>query len=66
METTLEMENLGKKIGTMDRSITNRIQDMYERMSSVDDTIEEIDILVNKMSKYKTFLIQKAGNLGHC
>jgi hypothetical protein len=29
-EETLEMENLGKKAGTPDTSITNRIQEMEE------------------------------------
>jgi hypothetical protein len=32
-ETTLEIENLVKKSGTIDASITNRIQKMEERIS---------------------------------
>ena len=32
-ETTLEIETLGKKSGTIDVSISNRIQDMEERIS---------------------------------
>jgi hypothetical protein len=31
-ETTLEIETLGKKSGTTDASISNRIQEMEERM----------------------------------
>jgi hypothetical protein len=32
-ETTLEIETLGKKSGTIDVSISNRIQEMEERIS---------------------------------
>jgi hypothetical protein len=32
-EATLEMETLGKKHGTIDASISNRIQEMKERIS---------------------------------
>ena len=39
-QAILEMENLGKRIGTTDTSITNRIRDMEERISSVEDIIE--------------------------
>ena len=31
-ETTLEIETLGKKTGTIDESISNRIQEMEERI----------------------------------
>jgi DNA-binding Lrp family transcriptional regulator len=41
MEATLDMENIGKRIGTTETSITNRIQEMEERISSVENTIEE-------------------------
>jgi hypothetical protein len=34
-ETTLEIETLGKKSGTIDTSISNRIQEMEERESQV-------------------------------
>ena len=39
----LEMENLGKWMIATDAKITKRIQDMEERISGVEDTIEEID-----------------------
>jgi uncharacterized coiled-coil protein SlyX len=37
------MENLEKKTETTDESITNRIQEMEERISWIENTIEEID-----------------------
>ena len=43
-ETNLEIENLGKKSGVIDVSITNRIQEIEERLSGVEDkqtTIEK-------------------------
>ena len=40
---TLEIENLGKKLGVIDASITNRIQEIEERTSGTEDTIENID-----------------------
>jgi hypothetical protein len=35
METNLEMENLEKRSGITDVSITNRIQEIEERISSI-------------------------------
>jgi hypothetical protein len=32
-ETTLEIENLGKRSGVIEASITNRIQEMEKRIS---------------------------------
>ena len=32
-ETTLEVENLGNRSGVIDASITNRIQEMEEKIS---------------------------------
>jgi hypothetical protein len=43
IETTLEIENLGKRSGVIDASITNRIQEIEERFSGAEDTIEKID-----------------------
>ena len=43
MDTNLEMENLGKWSGITDVSITNRIQEIEERISVIEDTVEEID-----------------------
>ena len=44
MNTTLAIENLGKRSGVIDASITNRIQEIEERSSGAEDTIENIDI----------------------
>jgi chromosome segregation ATPase len=41
-ETKLEIETLGKKSGTIDSSMSNRIQEMEERISGVEDSIENI------------------------
>ena len=57
-EGTLEMDNLGKRTKTTDASITQRIQEMEERISGVEDRIEEIDISVNENVKAKNFLTQ--------
>ena len=35
-ETTLELENLGKRSGVIDASITNRIQEIEERISGAE------------------------------
>jgi predicted nucleic acid-binding Zn-ribbon protein len=43
MEANLEMENLGKRSGITDVSITNRTQEIEERIAGVEDTVEEID-----------------------
>jgi chromosome segregation ATPase len=52
-ETTLEIENLGKRLGVIDVSITNRIQEIEERISGAEDTIENIDTIVKKMQNGK-------------
>jgi chromosome segregation ATPase len=41
-ETTLEIENPGNKSGTIDASISNRIQEMEERISGAEDSIENM------------------------
>ena len=41
-EATLEIESLHKKSGTIDVSISTRIQEMEERMSCAEDSIENI------------------------
>jgi hypothetical protein len=42
-KTTLEIENLGKRPGVIDVSITNRIQEIEERISGAEDTIKNLD-----------------------
>jgi hypothetical protein len=64
-ETTLEIETLGKKSGTIDASISNRIRDMEERISSAEDSIGNLDTTVkeHKMQKYPNS--KHPGNPGH-
>jgi uncharacterized coiled-coil protein SlyX len=58
METNLEMENLGKRSGVTDVSITNRIWETEDRISGVEDTLEEIDTTVKENSKHKNLVTQ--------
>ena len=57
-EITLELENLGKRSGVIDTSITNRIQKIEERISGAEDTIEIIDTTVKGNAKSKKLLTQ--------
>jgi chromosome segregation ATPase len=57
-ETTLELENLGKRSGVIDASITTRIQEIEERISGAEDTIENIDPTVRDNAKRKKLLTQ--------
>jgi hypothetical protein len=58
MKANLEIENLGKRSGITDVSITNRIQEIEERISCVEDMVEEIDTTVKENSKPKKTLTQ--------
>ena len=58
MEANLEMENLGKRSGITDVSITNRTQEIEERIAGVEDTVEETDTTVKDNSKHKKLLTQ--------
>ena len=40
-EKTLEIETLGKRSGAIDASITNRIQDIEERISDAENVIKK-------------------------
>ena len=57
-ETTLEIETLGKKSGTIDVSISNRIQEMEERISGAEDSIENIGTTIKENAKCKKILTQ--------
>jgi hypothetical protein len=50
-ETTLEIEILGKKSGTIHLSISNRIQEMEERISGAEDSIENMNTTIKENSK---------------
>ena len=54
-ETIMEIENLGKRSGVIDASITNRIE---ERIAGAEDTIENIDTTVKENAKSKKLLTQ--------
>ena len=53
-ETIPEIENLGKRSGVIDASINSRIQDIEERISGTEDTIENIDTTVKENAKRKS------------
>ena len=57
-ETTLEIVNLGKKSGTIDANINNRIQEIEERISDAEDTIETMDSTVKENAKCKKLVSQ--------
>jgi hypothetical protein len=57
-ETTLERENLGKRSGVIDASITKRIQEIEERISGAEDIIKNIDTTVKENAKCKKLLTQ--------
>jgi RNA processing factor Prp31 len=72
----VEIENLGKRSGITDVSITNRIQEIEERTTGVEETVEEIDTTVkkfktkqnkkqNKTNKQKTPNPNHPGNSVH-
>jgi prefoldin subunit 5 len=50
-ETTQEIETLGKKSGTLDASISNRIQEMEERISGAEDSIENMSTTIKENAK---------------
>jgi chromosome segregation ATPase len=52
-EETLEIETLGKKYGTIDVSISNRIQEMEERISGEENSIENICTTIKENAKCK-------------
>jgi type I site-specific restriction endonuclease len=52
-EVTLEIESLGKKSGTIDVSISNRIQDMKERISDAEDSIQNMSTTIKKFKMQK-------------
>jgi len=57
-ETTLDIENQRKRQGAVDTSSTNRIQEIEERISEGEDSIEIIDTSVKDNVKRKKQLVQ--------
>uniref|UniRef100_A0ABK0LEJ4 Nucleic acid binding protein n=1 Tax=Rattus norvegicus TaxID=10116 RepID=A0ABK0LEJ4_RAT len=58
METTLDIKNQRKRQGAVDTSFTNRIQEMEERISGAEGSIEIIDSTVKDNVKRKKLLVQ--------
>ena len=55
----LEIETVGKKFVTIDASISNRIQEMEERISGAEDMcIENIGTTIKENGKCKKILTQ--------
>jgi predicted nucleic acid-binding Zn-ribbon protein len=50
-EATLEIETLGKKSGTIDASIRNKIQEMEDRFSGAEDSLENISTTIKENAK---------------
>jgi outer membrane protein assembly factor BamD (BamD/ComL family) len=57
-ETTLEIETLGNESGTIDTSISNRIQVMEERISGAEDSIPNMHTTIKENEKCKKNLTQ--------
>jgi hypothetical protein len=64
-ETTLEIETLGKKSGTIDVSISNRIQEMEETISGAEDSIGNMDTTIKENAKCRDPNSKHPGNPGH-
>jgi chromosome segregation ATPase len=50
-EATLEIETLGKTSGTIDASISNRIQEMEDRISGAENSIETMSTTIKEKVK---------------
>jgi hypothetical protein len=57
-EATLEIETVGKKSGTINGSISNRIKETEERISGAEDSIENIGTIIKDNTKGKKILTQ--------
>jgi malonyl CoA-acyl carrier protein transacylase len=65
-KATLEKDTLGKKSGTIDVSISNRIQEREERISGTEDSVENIGTTIKENTKCKKDPNSKyPGNPGH-
>jgi hypothetical protein len=51
------MKNLGKRTGTTNISIISRIQEMEERITGIDNTLEETNLLLKNV-RSKNFMTQ--------
>jgi predicted nucleic acid-binding Zn-ribbon protein len=55
-EAKLEVQTLGKKSGAIDASISNRIQEMEDRISGAEDSKENIHTTIKGNAKCKKIL----------
>jgi hypothetical protein len=55
-EATLEIETIGKKSGNIDARKSNRIQEMEERISGTEDSIENMGTTIKESAKCKKIL----------
>jgi hypothetical protein len=62
-EATLEIQTLGKKSGTINASISNRIQETEGRIPGAEDSIENISTTIKENAKDPNS--KHPGNLGH-
>lgn len=49
-------EDLGKRVGITNASITKKIKEIEERISDIEDTIENTDTAVKEKAKFEDFL----------
>jgi hypothetical protein len=54
----VEIDTLGKKSGIIDASISNRIQEMEERISGAEDSIENMGTTIKENAKCQKILTQ--------
>ena len=57
-ETALERETLESKSGTINASISKGIQEMEERISDAEDSIDNMDTTIKENAKCKKILTQ--------
>jgi hypothetical protein len=57
MKTTLEMKNLGETLGTKNASIPNRINEIEERISGVEDTSQHLGGRGRWISEFEASLV---------
>ena len=57
-EITLEIETLAKKSGTIEVIISNRIQEMEQKISGAEDSIENMDAIIKENAKCNKILTQ--------
>jgi hypothetical protein len=57
-ETNLELENLRNRLEVRDSSLSNRMHKFEDRISGIEDNIEDIDTTLKVNMKFKKLLTQ--------